>query len=276
MLDLFQPTQGWFAKIDGRTKLLMFLAYVLTVLSTKPHMHSTWLVLAILLAAMIFAARVPLKWVLIRFVPVLPFVGLGAVGLLLGGSKETFVQVTVKMFLCVGAAIWLSATTPFTQLLDSLRKLKVPSLLTIMLSFMFRYLFVIAEEAMRMSRAYQSRCPRKQTLKDAENVGKLAGALMLRTYPADKFFSARYKTAPYIEPIFVSVGQEPDPPKFLGGHDSGVPDSFGRARARPSDMLNFRLGSSPTLRILLFGSAGTEPSEGWQSHHSGIEGSATG
>ncbi len=182
MLDLFQPTQGWFAKIDGRTKLLMFLAYVLTVLSTKPHMHGAWLVLAILLAAMIFAARVPLKWVLIRFVPVLPFAGLGGVGLLLGGSKETFVQVTVKMFLCVGAAIWLSATTPFTQLLDSLRKLKVPSLLTIMLSFMFRYLFVIAEEAMRMSRAYQSRCPRKQTLKDAENVGKLAGALMLRTY----------------------------------------------------------------------------------------------
>jgi cobalt/nickel transport system permease protein len=51
-----------------------------------------------------------------------------------------------------------------------------------MLSFMFRYLFVLAEEAVRMSRAYQSRCPRRQTLKDAENTGRLAGALMLRTY----------------------------------------------------------------------------------------------
>jgi len=51
-----------------------------------------------------------------------------------------------------------------------------------MLSFMFRYLFVLAEEAIRMSRAYQSRCPRKQTLGDAENIGRLAGALMLRTY----------------------------------------------------------------------------------------------
>jgi cobalt/nickel transport system permease protein len=47
---------------------------------------------------------------------------------------------------------------------------------------MFRYLFVLAEEAVRMSRAYQSRCPRRQTLKDAENIGRLAGALMLRTY----------------------------------------------------------------------------------------------
>jgi cobalt/nickel transport system permease protein len=160
----------------------MFLAYVLAVLSTKPQMHTAWMALAGLLAIMIFTARIPLRWILIRFVPVLPFIGLGAIGLLFGGSKETFAQVTVKMVLCVGAAIWLSATTPFTQLLEGLRKLKVPSLLTVMLSFMFRYLFVLTEEAIRMSRAYQSRCPRKQTLKDAANVGRLAGALMLRTY----------------------------------------------------------------------------------------------
>ncbi len=160
----------------------MFLAYVLAVLSTKPQMQTAWMTLSGLLVVMIFAARIPLRWLLTRFTPVLPFIGLGAIGLLLGGSKETFAQVTVKMVLCVGAAIWLSATTPFAQLLDGLRKLKVPTLLTVMLSFMFRYLFVLIEEAARMSRAYQSRCPRKQTLKDATNIGRLTGALMLRTY----------------------------------------------------------------------------------------------
>lgn len=182
MLDLFQPSQSWLTKLDGRTKLLMFLIYALTVLFTKPTMYGSWLALAGLLTAMFIAARIPVKRVLVRILPVVPFIGLGAFGLLLGGSKEVFWQVTVKMVLCVGAAIWLSATTPFTQLLDALRKLKVPSLLTIMLSFMFRYLFVLAEEAMRMSRAYQSRCPKKQTLRDAVNIGRLAGALMLRTY----------------------------------------------------------------------------------------------
>jgi len=182
MLDLLQPSQSRLAKFDGRTKLLMFLAYVTAVLSTKPEMHRTWLALGILLAVMVLASRVPLRWFLMRFAPVLPLVGLGAVGLLLGGSKETFLQVVVKTILCVGAAIWLSATTPFTQLLGALRKLKVPPLLTTMLSFMFRYLFVLADEAVRMSRAYQSRCPRKQNLKDAANIGRLAGALMVRTY----------------------------------------------------------------------------------------------
>jgi cobalt/nickel transport system permease protein len=134
------------------------------------------------LLVLLALARLQIRWIAFRLAPVLPFVALGAFGVLLGGSKEMFLQVTVKMLLCVGAAVWLSGTTPFTQLLEAFRKLKVPPLLTVMLSFMFRYLFVLAEEAVRMSRAYQSRCPRRQTLKDAESVGRLAGALMLRTY----------------------------------------------------------------------------------------------
>lgn len=160
----------------------MFLVYVSAVLLAKPTMSFAWFALALLLLAMFASARIQISWVLLRLLPVLPFVVLGGVGVLLGGSKEMFLQVTVKMFLCVGAAVWLSWTTPFTQILDALRKLRLPPLLTTMLSFMFRYLFVLAGEALRMSRAYQSRCPRKQTLKDAGNVGKLVGALMLRTY----------------------------------------------------------------------------------------------
>ncbi len=138
MIDLLPTSQSWLAKFDGGTKLLMFLAYALFVLSTKPEMHRVWLAVAILLAAIIFTARIPTKLVLARFLLVLPFFGLGAVGFLFSGSKETFVQVTVKTALCVGAAIWLSAMTSFTQLLDALRKFRFPSLLTIMLSFVFR------------------------------------------------------------------------------------------------------------------------------------------
>ncbi|MEJ7612212.1 cobalt/nickel transport system permease protein [Candidatus Fervidibacteria bacterium JGI MDM2 SSWTFF-3-K9] len=181
-LYLLQHPQSWLSNLDGRTKLAMFFAYVLAVLFTKPNAYWTWLFLTGLLLILFTLARIQIRWITLRLVPVLPFVALGAFGVLLGGSKEMFLQVTVKTLLCVGAAVWLSGTTPFTHLLEALRKLKVPSLLTVMLSFMFRYLFVLAEEAVRMSRAYQSRCPRKQTLRDAENIGRLAGALMLRTY----------------------------------------------------------------------------------------------
>ena len=179
---LLQPSQSWLSNLDGRTKLAVFFAYVLAVLFTKPTAYLAWLSLAGLLLVLFAFTRLQIRWIAFRLMPVLPFVALGAFGVLLGGSKEMFLQVTVKMLLCVGAALWLSGTTPFTQLLEALRRLKVPSLLTVMLSFMFRYLFVLTEEAIRMSRAYQSRCPRKQTLRDAENIGRLTGALMLRTY----------------------------------------------------------------------------------------------
>jgi cobalt/nickel transport system permease protein len=181
-LYLLHHPQSWLSNLDGRTKLAVFFVYVLAVLSTKPGAYLAWLSLNGLLLVLLALARLQIRWIAFRLVPVLPFVALGAFGVLLGGSKEMFLQVTVKMLLCVGAAVWLSGTTPFTQLLEAFRKLKVPPLLTVMLSFMFRYLFVLAEEAVRMSRAYQSRCPRRQTLKDAETIGRLAGALMLRTY----------------------------------------------------------------------------------------------
>jgi len=181
-LYLLQHPQSWLSNLDGRTKLAVFFVYVLAVLSTKPGAYLAWLSLTGLLLVLLALARLQIRWIVFRLAPVLPFAALGAFGVLLGGSKEMFLQVTVKMLLCVGAAVWLSGTTPFTQLLEAFRKLKVPPLLTVMLSFMFRYLFVLAEEAIRMSRAYQSRCPRRQTLKDAENIGRLAGALMLRTY----------------------------------------------------------------------------------------------
>jgi len=56
------------------------------------------------------------------------------------------------------------------------------------------------------------------------------------------FLSARCKTAPYIEPIFIPVGQEPDPPKQR---------IFGSAGASPSQF-NFALRTC-------FGSAGVSP-----------------
>jgi len=181
-LNLPQSGENWLTKLDGRAKLAAFFVYVLAVLITKATAYTSWLFFAGLLAALMVVGRIQIRWLLMRLVPTLPFIALGGLGVCLGGPQEMFLQVTVKMLLCVGAAVWLSGTTPFTQVLDALRKMKVPALMTTMLAFTFRYLFVLAEEATRMFRAYQCRCPRKQTWRDAENIGRLAGALMFSTY----------------------------------------------------------------------------------------------
>jgi cobalt/nickel transport system permease protein len=57
----------------------------------------------------------------------------------------------------VQGAIWLTATTQFPDLMHALRHLRAPRLLIAIISFMYRYLFVLADEATRLMRARESR-----------------------------------------------------------------------------------------------------------------------
>lgn len=182
MMPFPEPPPSWLRQRDSRVKLLASLAYILVVLLTPPAAYRTWLMLAGLLTLLTAFARVPIRAVAPRLAVVMPFIALSALGVALGGSWEMFWQVTIKTVLCVGAAAWLSLTTPFHELLIALRWLRVPTLFTVLSAFSYRYWFVLVEEAVRMSRAYLSRCPRPQTLRDAVTVGKLTGTLMLRAY----------------------------------------------------------------------------------------------
>ncbi len=184
-------SKSWLSQRDVRVKVVVFFAYAVTVLLTPPNAWRQWAALAGLLAVLLLASCVSLRTLAMRFSPLLPFIGLSAFGLLLGGSPEMFWQVTVKASLCVGIGAWLSLTTPFPELLAALRWFRMPALLTTSLSFLFRYLFMLVEEAQRMARAYQSRCPRKQRLRDAGIIGRLVGALLLRAYDrADRIYLA--------------------------------------------------------------------------------------
>ncbi len=182
MVALSDFSDSWWVRQDPRIKLALFFAYALTALLMPMQIAVGWAGLVGVLVAALLTARVPLRLFLSRFGMVLPFIGLSGLGLLLGGSTERFLEVTLRASSCVGAALWLSLTTPFPDLLSALRWLRVPSLLTTLLSFLFRYLFVLAEEAQRMMRAYQSRCLRRQTWRDASLIGRLAGSLLLRAY----------------------------------------------------------------------------------------------
>jgi cobalt/nickel transport system permease protein len=57
-------------------------------------------------------------------------------------------------------AILLAATTRLPDILHALRHLKVPAVLVSILAFMYRYLFVLADEAARLLRARAARSAR--------------------------------------------------------------------------------------------------------------------
>jgi cobalt/nickel transport system permease protein len=68
-----------------------------------------------------------------------------------------FAAVLLKTNLCLLATVLLSNTTPFTEMLRVLKRLRVPWMFVTTLTLMHRYLFVLADEAERMRRARASR-----------------------------------------------------------------------------------------------------------------------
>ena len=98
-----------------------------------------------------------------------------------------FGSILLRAWVAVQAAIFLVATTRVPDIFWSLTALRFPRLLTATISFMYRYLFVLADEATRMLRARASRSPRVKgapkpsLLWQGKVAGSMIGVLFLRS-----------------------------------------------------------------------------------------------
>jgi cobalt/nickel transport system permease protein len=106
-----------------------------------------------------------------------------------GEGLRQFTTIALKSWVSVQAALLLSFTTPFHALVDGLRELRLPRIMVAIISFMYRYLDVLAGEAGRMSRARAARSAAAPsgrgggTLRWRASVtGHMVGSLFLRSY----------------------------------------------------------------------------------------------
>jgi cobalt/nickel transport system permease protein len=79
--------------------------------------------------------------------------------------------------------ILLTNTTRFVELLRGLRKLGCPQILVVNLSFLYRYFFVLTEEAMRMKQARDCRrVPRAPLVEEMKILSSMLGTLLIRSF----------------------------------------------------------------------------------------------
>lgn len=107
-----------------------------------------------------------------------------------GEGLRTFGSIALKSWLSVQVALLLTFTTPFHDLVDALRRLHLPAVMVGIVSFMYRYLAVLGDEAGRLLRA---RAARSAAAADgsagggsmrwrAGVTGSMVGSLFLRSY----------------------------------------------------------------------------------------------
>lgn len=110
-----------------------------------------------------------------------------------------FVSILIRSWLSVQMAILLVATTQFPDLMHAFRHLRLPKPFIAIISFMYRYLFVLAEETSRLLRAREARSAAGpgngrsggSVFWRARIAGHMIGQLFVRSYErSDRIYQA--------------------------------------------------------------------------------------
>ncbi len=109
-----------------------------------------------------------------------------------------FVSILIRSWLSVQMAILLVSVARFPDLVHALEHLRVPAILTTIIAFLYRYLFVLADEVFRLMRARESRAAAAPGRRSGRSAvwragvaGHMAGQLFLRSYErSDRVYNA--------------------------------------------------------------------------------------
>ena len=201
-IDQYSDRDSLIHRLDPRTKFLATLLFILAVTLTPPGRWSAFAVYFLLIAILVLLSRVPLLYILKRSLVIIPFVLLIAVfvpffkeGEVAGSYNIWLWQVSVtysglqvlgnilvKAWLSILSLILLTSTTRVANLLAGLEQLRLPRVMVMILAFMYRYIFVLVDEVLRMKQARDSRSVGGSRWRQIRTIGNMTGTLFIRSY----------------------------------------------------------------------------------------------
>jgi cobalt/nickel transport system permease protein len=215
--DRYHDSKSFIHDLDPRVKVVVTIAFII---SNALLPDGTWTTFALAWLFLLFANQLSglgLTFTFKRSFVALPF-ALIAITVLFSipGNPLTtfhflmwnvtitdagllrFITIVIRSWLSVQIALLLVATTRFPDIVHALEHLHVPSILTTIIAFLYRYMFVLADEVSRMMRARDSRSAAVAGRRAGRSVtwrariaGHMAGQLFLRSYErSDRVYNA--------------------------------------------------------------------------------------
>lgn len=133
--------------MSSRANLAVLVAFLVGISLVGPRLLGLLAALALIIA---MAARLPVPKLLLRAAAVLPLAGLLAL------AAHSF-TLLAKSYLSIFAVLVFNALTPVPAWTEALYAWRFPASLILTLQFVYRYMFVIVEEARRMRLAARNR-----------------------------------------------------------------------------------------------------------------------
>jgi len=201
-IDEHSHIDGVLQHLDPRIKIVCFVALLFCIIFSRPDSLLGFGLYGSLILLLIGISKIPVYYILKRCLLVVPFILMTSVFLLFGNQGVSitlfhignlpinvsivglamFQGVMIKCILSVLCLTLLTASTPFPQLLAALENMKFPKLITMILSFMYRYIFLIEDEAMKMWRAMKSRSTGGSRLLRLKAIANMVGILFIKSF----------------------------------------------------------------------------------------------
>jgi cobalt/nickel transport system permease protein len=183
-------------RLAPEVKIAAVLLFTIVVVITPREEFAAFAGYAVLIALVAALARVPAGWLLQRSTIELPFVLLAVVLPFAGhGERVDWLGMSLsidglygawnifaKGTLGVLASLLLAATTTMRDLILGLDRLRCPTVITQIMTFMLRYVDVLIDDARRMRIARLSRGYDPRFLWQVKAFAVGVGALFLRSY----------------------------------------------------------------------------------------------
>ncbi len=212
--DDYQQHRTWIHQLDPRVKVLVAVLFIVSTALLPDGAWFAYLISWLLVIALGLAAQIQPSFLVKRSLLVLPFimaavtviftlpgnvVWRGPWGLTISDAGLVrFFSILFRSWISVQVAVLLTATTRFPDVLHALRHLKVPAILVAILAFMYRYLFVLADEVTRLLNARAARSAQLPGQAAGRNVwwrariaGNMVGQLLVRSLArSDRVYQA--------------------------------------------------------------------------------------
>lgn len=184
-IDEYSNLNSLIHSLDPRIKIISLFTFILFVLFTRPISLGSFALYGALIIILILLSRIPFGFILKRSLVIIPFVLMVAIFIPFfkrGDGLAIFLNVLAKSCLSILCMILLVASTGFVALLKAFERLGCPKLITMILSFMYRYIFVIQDELMKMHQAKEARSIGRLRWIHTKALANMVGTLFIRTY----------------------------------------------------------------------------------------------
>lgn len=215
-IDEYSSINSFFCRLEPIVKIVSIFGLIISIIITKTapensaiHGRDEWCKVFVVLClygiitvCLIFLSKIPFLFIVKRSVTIIPFVLIAALSIPfikqgkifweyhLGGVKLTlsyegifiFLNILIKAFLSIVCMVLLIAGTKFTELIKGFEILKFPKVILMIISFMYRYIFVVQDELMQMLRAKRLRSIKISVWFNIKVLANMSGFLFIRAY----------------------------------------------------------------------------------------------